>query len=300
MLVVAIVAISIAAVVLSQVKALRNFEWQFDPGWLVLGIAAFLIMPGIHAELWRRILATMGYPLPLSRGWSIWSLSLLARYVPTQLLMPITRIAMCDKEDVPKRVTLATIVYEFALVASASVAVGALFFVEWHKLDHVPERWLVIVVPLLALIALHPRVFGPVSSYALRKAKREPLQVLLSESHVLTMFVGYVISFLVAGIGTVGCLRAVHPLPTSDVPIVMTAWAVGYGGALIAFFVPGGLGVRDGATASVLATTVPLTVGVAVAVLIRLLQTAIELLYAGVASFAARRSAAAAAPEAVP
>jgi hypothetical protein len=99
-----------------------------------------------------------------------------------------------------------------------------------------------------------------------------------------------VFSFIVAGIGMVASVRAVHPLSASDVPIVLTSWAVGYSGALIAFVVPGGLGVRDGATASVLATAVPLTVGVAVAVMVRLVQTAIELLYAGAASFAARRA----------
>jgi hypothetical protein len=290
-LVVAVVAISIVAVVLSQVKGLRKFDWQFDPAWLALAVIVFFVIPGIHAELWRRILAAMGCHIPLSRGWAIWSVSLLARYVPTQLLMPITRISLSAKEGVPKRICLGSIVYEFALAAAGSVAVAAAFVVQLHSLRHQPERWLIVAVPLVALIVLQPRVFGWVSAKGLRRMGREPLPIMLSTGQVLVFFIAYLGSFIFVGAGVMATLRAVHSLAVSDVPIVLTSWAVGYAGALIAFFVPGGLGVRDGATASVLATAVPVTVAVAVAVLVRLIQTCAELVYAGAATFAARRVA---------
>ena len=70
---------------------------------------------------------------------------------------------------------------------------------------------------------------------------------------------------------------------------MLTAYAVGYCGAVVAFFIPGGLGVREGATASVLDTALPFSAAVTAAVGVRLMQTAIELLYAGLAELVARR-----------
>lgn len=288
-LVVAIVAVSVAAVLLSQVKGLRKFDWQFHPGWLMIALVIFLISPGIYAELWRRILAAMGCHLRLSRGWAILSVSLLARYVPTQLLMPITRISMSAREGVPRRICLGSIVYEFALAAAAALAVSAAFLVQLHSLKHQPERWAIVVVPVAALVVLHPRLFGTLSRLVLGRVGREPLPILLSTRHVLVFFTGYVASCLFVGAGVMATLRAVHSVALSDAAIVLTSWSVGYAGALIAFFVPGGLGVRDGATASVLATAVPTTVAIAVAVLVRVIQTGAELVYAALATIAARR-----------
>ena len=65
--------------------------------------------------------------------------------------------------------------------------------------------------------------------------------------------VGYVASFVVAGLGDLR-LRALDlPVHADCDSRVLTSYAIGYSAAVLAFFVSGGLGARDGATATALA-----------------------------------------------
>ena len=72
-------------------------------------------------------------------------------------------------------------------------------------------------------------------------------------------------------------------------PLIISSWSVGYAGALLAFFIPGGIGVREGAVAAVLSVAMPTSVAIAVAIAVRLAQTGIELAYAGGSVLYARR-----------
>lgn len=67
------------------------------------------------------------------------------------------RMAMAERESVPKRITLASTVYEFALLLTGSVLVGAYFVVTLPDLEGVWQRYLVLILPAIALLAIHPR-----------------------------------------------------------------------------------------------------------------------------------------------
>ena len=288
-LIAALVLVFIALAVLSQVHKLSRYHWHFSPGWLVLSVLAFIAFEAMHMELWRRMLRALHGHIAAPRAWAIWAVSLLARYVPTQLLMVISRVALSEREGVPRRVCLASIAYEFFLAVGSAIGLSVAFVIGLPALAHTLARWLTLLVPLAMLVAVHPRVFGRVARILLRRLGSEPLPVTLSFPRVLTFAAGYLCSFVVAGFGVYAFARSLHAIAASHLPLMLTSYAVGYASAVVAFFIPGGLGVRDGATASVLDTALPLSAAVAGAVGVRLVQTALELLYAGVAEFAARR-----------
>jgi hypothetical protein len=283
------VAVFIGLAVLSQVHRLPSYHWHFSPGWLVLSVLAFIVFQAMHMELWRRILLALHGYIPAPRAWAIWSVSLLARYVPSQLLMVVSRVALAEREGVPRRICLASIAYEFFLAVGSAIGLSMAFVIGLPRLSHTPERWLLLVVPVAMLIAVHPRVFSRVAKILLRRFGSEPLPETLAFPHVLGFAAGYVISFVIAGFGAYAFARSLHAIAASHIPLMLTSYAVGYSGAVVAFFIPGGLGVRDGATASVLDTALPLSAAVAAAIGVRLVQTAIELIYAGVSEVAARR-----------
>jgi hypothetical protein len=275
--------------VVSQVGKLPKIDWHFSPGWLALSLIGLIAFQGIHAEAWRRILHDLHGDIPARKGWVIWNVSLLARYVPTQLLMVVTRVSMCSREGVPRKVSIASIAYEFALVTAASFAVAAWGFTELPALKGDTWRWLVFLVPLVAVVCLHPRIFSHLSGRLLRRLGSDELPRTLSVAMVLRLGTLYIGSFIVVGIGVLCLARSLHSVDPADIPLIVSAWSVGYAAALLAFFVPGGLGVREGAVAAVLAVVLPTGVAIAVAVAVRLAQTGIELLYAGASVLYARR-----------
>ncbi len=284
-----LVAVFVGIEVLSQVHHLPSYHWRFRPGWLALAFVCFMLFEAVQAELWRRILRALHGDILAQRAWAIWCVSLLARYVPTQLLMVLSRVALCEREDVPRRISLASIAYEFFLVVGAAVALSVAFVIGLPQLAHTPARWLLLAGPLALLVAVHPRVFGRVAMIILRRVGSEPLPETIPFARCLAFAAGYAVSFVVAGFGVYAFARSLHTIAPSHIPLMLTAYAVGYCGAVVAFFIPGGLGVREGATASVLDTALPFSAAVTAAVGVRLMQTAIELLYAGLAELVARR-----------
>jgi hypothetical protein len=65
---------------------LPKIDWSFDFWWLVPAFVALVISQSIHAETWRRIQHHLHGDIPAHKGWVIWNVSLLARYVPTQVM----------------------------------------------------------------------------------------------------------------------------------------------------------------------------------------------------------------------
>ena len=284
-----LVATFVALAVGSQWRNLPNFAWRFRPGWLAVSVVAFLAMLAMHAEGWRRILAAMGHRLPPVVTQAIWAKSILARYVPTNALLVITRVTLTGRQGVPQRVVLASIVYELSLQVAAAMAVGAYFVVELEALRGQPLRFLVVLMPVAAVVGLHPAIFHRVADWAFARLGREPLPLSLPFSRVVAIGAFYAVSFLVAGVAIGSFTQALHPVDPAGVPGLLAAWAVGFGVAVVAFFSPAGLGAREAGLAAALAAAVPTEVAVAVAIAARILVTGIELVFAGVATLAARR-----------
>ena len=284
-----VVVVFLVLAVIGEVGHLPSIDWSFDFWWLVPAFVALVIFQGIHAETWRRILHQLAGDIPARKGWVIWNVSLLARYVPTQVMLAVTRVGMAEREGVPKRVTISSIVYEVALVTAASIVVAAWGIMSLPDIKNSAWRFAILLVPVVALACLHPKPFSRVSTYLLQRFKTEKLDRTLAFRTVLLFAGVYVVSFLVTGIGVLCITRSLHSIDPADIPLVLSAWSVGYAGALVAFFVPGGLGVREGAMAAVLAIALPTGVAIAVAVVTRLAQTGVELLYAGASVLYARR-----------
>src|SRR5690349_17275681 len=110
--IVALVLGSVALALAKESGRIGSIDWRFQPGWLALCVAALLLFQFLHIELWRLVLRVLGGHIEARRARAIWSTTLLARYVPTSALMAVGRVALSEREGVPKRVTLASVVYE--------------------------------------------------------------------------------------------------------------------------------------------------------------------------------------------
>jgi len=287
-LAIALIVVFLAAAIVTQIDALPKIDWSFDPPWLVASLLCLCTFQAIHAETWRRMLGALGYRLPWRRGWEIWNVSLLARYVPTQLLMVATRVAMSERDGVPRRITLASIVYEFLLAFGAALALSVSFIIGLPALQDEPLRWAVIAIPVLIALGLHPRLFDLAFTKIAARFGTEPLPEPLSVSQVFRYGCAYASSFVIAGVGVYTFARALHPIDGLNFGVILSVYAVAYASSVLAFFIPGGLGAREGATAAVLSAVVPFTVALATAVALRLVHTGVEIAYAGVSSLLSR------------
>ena len=292
-LAVAVVLGCFAVAAITQGSKLSDFHWRFEPRWLALAVLAFVAFQGIQQEGWRITLGFLGERLDPPRARAIWNVSLLGRYVPTSAMMAVGRISIAERYGVSKRVCLVSVLYEVALALTAAACLAAYWFIRLPGLAGHPARFLIVAVPLAAVAALHPRVFHTLANAGLRRLGRDVLPREIPFGRVLVVLALYLVTFLVAGVGTYAFAHAIHPVAARFIPLVLVSFSVGFIASVAGFLLPAGLGARETALASALAPALPLAVGLAVAVGVRLIQMAIEVLYAVVTPALARRAAAA-------
>lgn len=280
----------LAFFLISQWSRLPEYDWRFRPGWLVVAFALVLVFYMLQPELWRLILRGLGEQGDAVQLRGAWAKSLVARYVPTSALMVVGRVVLAERAGITKRVCLASIVYELALGLNAAVIGGAYFFITLPALEDEPARYAILAVIPIALAGLHPRIFKPVTDWALGKLGREPLPRALPYRLVLVLVPAYLIGWLLVGAGLFTFALALQSLPADKLPYIAAAYPVAFCVSVLTFIVPSGLGTRDATLATAIDAVLPLTVATAIAVAFRIFQTAVELTYVGILVWLARRS----------
>lgn len=277
------------AFVARQWSQLPEFDWRFEPGWLALAVLCIVAFYALQGELWRVIIRWLGEHIDATPGRAVWGKSLLARYVPTNVLLIVGRVVMAERHGVPRRVTLASIVYELGIAVGTALMLGAYFLIDLPDLQDQPVRFAVLAVVPAVLCGMHPRIFGPLTTFALRKLGREPLPRTLAFRRVLALSLAYAVCYTLIGIGLFAFAAALHPVDLADLPYVAASYPVAFCVAVATFIVPSGIGTRDAALATALATVLGATVATAIAVAFRIVQTLVELAYVATVTALDRR-----------
>lgn len=278
--------------VVSQWSDIQKEGVHFHVGWL---IPAIIILPGffvLSALGWDLTLRFLGYPLGFGRAQVAWGQPLLARYVPGSVLYVLGRILLSEKAGIPRRITVASIVYEQAISATSAIVVASYFIIKHPDLQGDPIRWGVLLLIPAAIALLHPKVFGPLANWALGKFGREPLPEVISLRGVLALILFYSLNWVVVAFGIYCVARSVTFIPFKDILLVGSAQAIGYFAALVTLVAPAGLGVKDAAFAWAVKAALPsrsFALGSLIAIALRGVMTVAELLYvAGVTALGRR------------
>jgi hypothetical protein len=278
--------------VVDQWSEIKEKGVHFHVLWL---IPAFVVLPifyALGALGWDLTLRFLGYKVAPGQAQVAWGQPLLARYVPGSVLYVLGRVLLSERIGVPRRITVASIVYEQAISATSAIAVAAYFVITHPDLQGQPLRWAVLLLIPAAIAVLHPRVFGPLAHRVLRAFGREPLPAVISLRGVLTLLVFYALNWGVIAVGLYCVARSVTTIPFSDILTVGSAQAVGYVAALVTLVAPAGLGIRDAAFAWAIKGAVPgssFAIGSLIAIAVRGVLTVVELLYVAAVTALGRR-----------
>jgi hypothetical protein len=286
-----VVAFLVVAVIGGWQKV-QGYDWSLD--WSLFGVAAVALGASLLCNGMGYVLILeelSGRRLARRRQLAIWSRSLLARYVPGNVLMVTSRVVLGREAGVSGRVSLAASVYEqvFLLGLGAIASIGLLVYL--RGLGEGPWLWLVAIVPL-GLVGLHPRIFGPLSSRVLRRVGREPLTTFLTLRQVIGLGALYSLCYCLLAVGVWATVRGLVGPPAGNVLVVGAAFLLSFVVSMLAFVFPSGLGIREGVFALVLARTLPGGVAIAVAAGTRLALTVVEIGFAGAMNAIDRRASA--------
>ena len=268
--------------VVSQWSDIQEKGVHFHVVWLIpafIALPAFLVLSAVG---WDLILRFLGYRIGIGRAQVAWGQPLLARYVPGSILYVLGRMLLSERTGVPRRITVASIVYEQAISATAAIVFSAYFVITHPDLQGQPLRWAFLLLIPAAIAMLHPRVFGPLANRALRAFGREPLPEVIPLRGIATLLAFFLAIWVVVAIGTYCVARSVSDVSGGDVLAVGSAQALGYVAALATLVAPAGLGIRDAVFAWAVKGAVPgnsFAIGSLIALVVRGVLTIVEVLY---------------------
>src|SRR4051794_39868376 len=157
----------------------------------------FLALNGIgYVAILERLSARR---LRRGRLLATWARSILARYVPGNVLMVTGRVVLGREAGVTGRASLAASVYEQALIVGLSACAAAALLV-FGATGAGAWIWMVAAVPL-GLLLLHPRLFRPGADWVLRRLRRPPLDSCLGVGEVVAFGAWYAVALGVLGVG---------------------------------------------------------------------------------------------------
>lgn len=278
--------------VIDQWSEIQSEGVHFHVAWLAPAIVILPLFFVLSALGWDFILRFLGHPIGFGRAQVAWGQPLLARYVPGSVLYVLGRVLLAERAGVPRRLTIASIVYEQAISATSAIVVASYFIINHPDLQGDPVRWAVLLLIPVAITLLHPRVFGPLANRALKVFGREPLPEVISLRGVLALLTFYSLNWIVVALGIYCVARSVTYIPFDDILLVGSAQAIGYFAALVTLVAPAGLGVRDAAFAWGVKAALPgksFALGSLIAIAVRGVMTVGELIYVGTVTVLGRR-----------
>ena len=297
----AVVVAFVARAVWTQVSAAEfgddlAFRWPY-------ALAATFVLPGVYVSTLvgeRFLLRAFANVRPTWRELApaAW-VPLAGKYVPGKVAAAAGAVVMLRRIGVPGAVALATFVLLDAISLLAGTVLGSALLLDSTVRRDLPAGPLAFaVVAVGGVIALHPAVFGRLTSLGLRLMRRPPLPRVprlrdyagpLACAGSQWAFNGLAVWLMLRAFAPAGEVTAV------ELPRVVSATAavmcVSY---VSAFVTPNGAGVREGAFFALLAPVAGPPAAAATAVAMRLSHLAVEAVLCGLGLLLARRSAGAA------
>lgn len=269
--------------------AVSAYEWHLRPSWLVLGAVLVILSYTWQGLTYTRSVEWLAPKHPPTRvHLAIWAKSLIARYIPGNVMLVIGRAVMARQWGVPRRTTLAVTVYE-QILGLGIAAIGAIGYVAAYGNPSNPRlMWVLLAVPLI-LLSLHPVPFRLLSGFALRLIRRPPLETVFSERQILILVLRYAVGTSLLVVGVWALVRSAVGPEVGGPFEVGLGFLMAFVISFVVFILPSGIGLRDGLLALVLARHLPTGVALAVSVGLRFALIVTEVIFVGLATLAGRR-----------
>ncbi len=210
--------------------------------------AVFLFV--FRAMVWRRILIGFGHRLPVASATRIWSTSELARYLPGVIWQVVGRAYFAKPYGVRASHCSASQILELAifLLANLVVALACLVWLGIKEMDGAAQRWLYVamgLVPVLSLV-LHPRVLYPLMNGILRRLGKPAIETRMSFAMLAALLVWTMSGLLLQSLAIwVLVEESLGGLQLTKWWVVAGAYCLAWCAGFLAFWAPGGLGVRE-------------------------------------------------------
>ncbi|MFF3664350.1 lysylphosphatidylglycerol synthase domain-containing protein [Microtetraspora malaysiensis] len=262
--------------------ALARLSW-----WSLAGCAA-AVLAGFAFMLlaWRTVLGGLGSRLPFPVAARVLYVGQLGKYIPGSVWAFAAMMELARDHGAPPRRTFSATA--LALVTSLGCALTLAAVTLSRQMAG--QAWQLLALIPLILVGLHPRVMTWGLNLALRIARKEPLDRVLSGADMARAAGWTMAGWLCYGAHLWFLVAGMRPGGLSLYAVAAGAYALAWATGILTVVVPAGIGVREGAMVVALAPVLDTPRALVVAVVSRVAFTLGDAAVAGIGFLLARGS----------
>ena len=220
-------------------------SWPFFLGAGMFAIFLFTF----RVNSWRRILAGFGCRVPVFPATRIWSTSELARYLPGVIWQVVGRVYLVRPYGVSGSVCSASQVLELTifLLGNILLAISCLLWFGVKMSEKVRPYLFVMMamVPVLTLV-LRPKFFYGLLDLIMARLKKPPISKRMGYRALVGLLLWAMLGLLWQSLAVwLVTHQALGGLPITKWWVVAGSYSLAWCAGFLAFWAPGGLGVRE-------------------------------------------------------
>lgn len=260
------------------------YQWNLKPQFLALSFICLLANLAIAAFAWKRVLLLFGVRLPFDQSFKITFVSGLGKYLPGKVWPYLSQIYLSGKAEISKSITLFSVLLLFGI----SSLVGALVFISslflWGVFSPLAILALLLAFSALTLMILSPSILNKMlRALIFLSNKLRPgffpgeLVIRGRPRRVGEVVLIFAANWVVFGTAVHFLVNSFYSFDLTQSVILCGIFAVSVMSGIVSFFVPAGLGVREGVLSYLLASFVPVSTAVVISLVMRMWTTLGEL-----------------------
>jgi len=214
--------------------------------------------------------------------------SWLGRYVPGRLPFFLGKFYLATAIGYPKRVLIPVITYEALIHILVAGSAGGFLVLLATGIE--VQRYFLLVALIfalaLALVLAFPRLLAPFLRLSAQLVQRDSSETVppLPRGQMLRISLVYLLALVLNGLGLHLVISSMTSYSLTDLPLSIGAIGVAGSLGMLSFFAPAGLGVREGTLVVILSVTLSVEMAALVAIAMRIIATAVDLLLVGAVS----------------
>lgn len=269
-------------------RTLAHLPWP----QLVLSCAAVAAGVLLGPVMWHAMVSDVGEPVRVRDAGKIYLVGQLGKYVPGSVMAFLMQVELARAVGVSRTRSMTASLLTAGIAIVASLLTGTLAVPAF--LHNEPRLlWLFVLLPG-GLVLLHPVPLTYVTNRLLTLIRRLPLEQRLSWGAIGRATGVGVLIYVLYGLHLYVLVGALPAAKSTSSGIVFLLCVGGMGLAmtagLMAFILPSGIGAREAVIVAALTAVIHYPQALALAIVSRLMFTAVELASAGAAAAVARYS----------
>jgi uncharacterized membrane protein YbhN (UPF0104 family) len=253
----------------------------------LIGAALLGAIPSLAgAQAWRALLGGLHHAPPRAATTSAFCVAQLGKYLPGSLWPIVIQGELATSHGISRRRAASASVVQIALLLDAGALIALVCLIATQALPFLGTLALAIAAVFL-LCCLLPPVLLRLSSFVLRRLRREPVEVSLGWPEMITAF-----GWSLVATGALGVHAWLLGRALGDISIgraaggFLLAWAAGF----LVPILPAGGGVRETILYASLGAPLGHHAALALAAVSRLLLVVVDLIVGAIAALTRRRA----------